>query len=67
MINSSETSKPESIRRYKVVGCRRFSNYWWASIMILGGSGFLLTGISSYLKSDVVPLINGKDLLFFPQ
>ena len=67
MINSYETQKPESIRRYKVVGSRRFSNYWWASILLLGGFGFLLTGISSYLTNDLLPFINGKNILFFPQ
>ena len=67
MIKSSETPKPGLIRRYSVVGSRRFSNYWWASILILGGSGFLLTGILSYLQSDFLPFLNGRNILFFPQ
>lgn len=67
MINSSETHKSELIRRYVVVGSRRFSNYWWASIILLGGFGFLLTGVSSYLNSDLLPFINSKNILFFPQ
>lgn len=67
MINSSETQKSELIRRYVVVGSRRFSNYWWASIILLGGFGFLLTGVSSYLNSDLLPFINSKNILFFPQ
>ena len=67
MIYFSETQSTALICRYSVVGYRRFSNYWWASIIFLGGSGFFLTGISSYLKSDYMPFINGKNLLFFPQ
>ena len=67
MINSSETQKSELIRRYVVVGSRRFSNYWWAFIILLGGFGFLLTGVSSYLNSDLLPFINSKNILFFPQ
>ncbi len=67
MSNSSETQKSELIRRYVVVGSRRFSNYWWASIILLGGFGFLLTGISSYLNFDLLPFINSKNILFFPQ
>lgn len=67
MINSSETQKSELIRRYVVVGSRRFSNYWWASIILFGGFGFLLTGVSSYLNSDYLPFINSKNILFFPQ
>jgi hypothetical protein len=38
------------IRRYLIVGERRFSNYWWATIVFLGAFGFLLTGLISYLK-----------------
>jgi hypothetical protein len=37
------------IRRYIIVGERRFSNYWWAIIIFLGSCGFLATGICSYL------------------
>ena len=67
MINSSKTQKSEEIRRYVAVGSRRFSNYWWASIILFGGFGFLLTGVSSYLNSDLLPFINSKNILFFPQ
>ena len=67
MIDPSETQKPELIRRYIVVGSRRFSNYWWASVILLGGFGFLLTGISSYLNFNLLPFINEKNILFFPQ
>ena len=41
------------IRRYMIIGERRISNYWWAFIISLGSLGFLLTGISSYLKSFI--------------
>ena len=67
MINSSKTQKSEEIRRYVAVGSRRFSNYWWASIILFGGFGFLLTGVSSYLNYDLLPFINSKNILFFPQ
>ena len=67
MVDSSEAQKPELIRRYIVVGSRRFSNYWWASVILLGGFGFLLTGISSYLSFNLLPFINEKNILFFPQ
>jgi Ycf4 len=67
MIDFSEEQKSPLIRRYIVVGSRRLSNYWWASILFLGSSGFLLTGISSYLNFDLVPFINSKNIIFFPQ
>jgi len=55
------------IRRYSVSGSRRLSNYWWATILGAGGLGFLLTGISSYLQWNVLPIIHGSNILFFPQ
>ena len=67
MINSAETQRSKSIRRYVIVGSRRLSNYWWASIILLGGFGFLLTGISSSLDFNLLPFINSKNILFFPQ
>ena len=41
------------IRRYLIVGERRFSNYWWATIVFFGAFGFLLTGLLSYVKAVV--------------
>ncbi len=41
------------IRRYFIVGERRFSNYWWATIIFIGSVGFLSTGISSYLNTVI--------------
>lgn len=43
-------SSENFIRRYFIIGERRFSNYWWASIIFLGALGFLVTGISSYIN-----------------
>lgn len=64
MVNLSET---DVIRRYIISGSRRFSNYWWGTVIFLGGSGFLLTGVSSYLGKDIFPFIQSKNILFFPQ
>lgn len=38
------------IRRYLIIGERRFSNYWWATVVLIGALGFLVTGILSYLN-----------------
>lgn len=67
MIDSYETTQSDLLRRYEVVGSRRFSNYWWATIIFLGGSGFLVTGISSYIGFDILPFIEAKNIIFFPQ
>jgi hypothetical protein len=42
------------IRRYLIIGERRFSNYWWASVICLGALGFLFTGFLSYLNAKSV-------------
>lgn len=58
---------PDFIRRYIVIGSRRVSNYWWAAVIGLGGLGFLLTGLSSYLKFNLLPIIHAEKIGFFPQ
>jgi hypothetical protein len=39
------------IRRYFIVGERRLSNYWWATVICIGSFGFFFTGISSYFRT----------------
>ncbi len=41
------------IRRYFIIGERRLSNYWWATIICVGSFGFLFTGFSSYIMSTM--------------
>jgi hypothetical protein len=66
--NSQTNPVPtENIRRDMVIGSRRFSNYWWAVVLTIGGFGFLLTGISSNLQKNLLPFINYQDIQFFPQ
>lgn len=56
-----------SIRIDQVLGSRRVSNYWWATIIFLGGSGFFLSGLSSYLKIELLPFTTSSQILFIPQ
>ena len=55
------------IRRDEIVGSRRFSNYFWSFFLFLGGIGFLLAGVSSYLKINLLPFANPTELVFIPQ
>ena len=57
----------QEIRQDKIVGSRRFSNYFWALFLFLGGLGFLLAGLSSYFKINLLPLTNPTELVFIPQ
>lgn len=45
------------IRRYIIVGERRLSNYWWASVIFLGACGFLYTGISAYFGQSLFDMV----------
>nr|QHO64193.1 photosystem I assembly protein ycf4 [Lympha mucosa] len=56
-----------NIRTDYITGSRRLSNYWWATIILLGGSGFFLAGVSSYLKVNLLPFISSLEFLFIPQ
>jgi hypothetical protein len=55
------------IRRDEIVGSRRFSNYFWSFFLFVGGLGFLLAGISSYFKINLLPFANPTELVFIPQ
>ena len=55
------------IRQDNIIGSRRFSNYFWSFFLFIGGLGFLLAGISSYLKINLLPFANTTELVFIPQ
>jgi len=55
------------IRQDKIIGSRRFSNYFWSVVLFVGGLGFLLAGISSYFKINLLPFANPTELVFIPQ
>ena len=55
------------IRQDKIVGSRRFGNYFWSFFLCLGGIGFLLAGLSSYFKINFLPFANTTELVFIPQ
>nr|YP_010618675.1 photosystem I assembly protein Ycf4 [Rhodomelopsis africana]WAX02688.1 photosystem I assembly protein Ycf4 [Rhodomelopsis africana] len=57
------------IKKDKILGSRRFSNYWWATIILLGGFSFLLIGVESYLKLYFhnISSFHHQNILFLPQ
>ena len=57
----------DQIRQEKIIGSRRFSNYFWALFLFIGGLLFLLAGISSYIKTNLLPFGNTIELVFIPQ
>ena len=57
----------QEIRQDKIIGSRRFSNYFWSFFLFVGGLGFLLAGLSSYFKINLLPFTNPTELVFIPQ
>jgi len=57
----------QEVRQDRIVGSRRFSNYFWSFFLFIGGMGFLLAGVSSYLKINLLPFANPTELVFIPQ
>ena len=57
----------QQIRQDKILGSRRFSNYFWAIFLFLGGLGFLLAGMSSYFNINFLPFSSASELVFIPQ
>ncbi|MEM8831441.1 MAG: photosystem I assembly protein Ycf4 [Cyanobacteria bacterium P01_G01_bin.19] len=50
-----------------VLGSRRLSNLLWAAIVTMGGIGFLLAGLSSYFKTNLLIVSDTSGLQFIPQ
>lgn len=55
------------IRYDLILGSRRFSNYAWALLSLIGGVGFLLAGLSSYLGIELLPFGDTNEIVFIPQ
>jgi hypothetical protein len=60
-------TKDSQVFRQEILGARRLSNYLLASAATLGGVGFLLAGLSSYLKVNLLIVTDTTDLQFIPQ
>ena len=57
----------DQIRQEKIIGSRRFSNYFWSFFLFVGGLSFLLAGMSSYFNVNLLPFSNPAELVFIPQ
>lgn len=58
----------KTVLRREILGARRPSNYFWAGVTAIGGVGFFLAGISSYLHTNLLPFSDlPAQLVFIPQ
>lgn len=60
-------STGNQVLRQQVLGSRRLSNYWWASVVTIGATGFFLASLSSYLHVNLLLVSDPTQLIFFPQ
>jgi hypothetical protein len=67
MTGSTTVNKGDRLLHQTVLGSRRFSNYWWATIVTMGATGFLLAGLSSYLHINLLIVTDPTQLVFVPQ
>lgn len=63
----ASTSAPVPPRVDFLDGSKRLSNYVYASVVTLGGTGFFLTGLSSFLQFNLLPMIHYEGIQTFPQ
>jgi len=56
-----------TVLRQEITGARRFSNLFWAVISAIGGVGFLLAGLLSYLGTNLLIVSDTSQLQFVPQ
>jgi len=73
-INKTKNHKPMTTSKIKqkpfrqeILGSRRLSNILWAAIVTMGGIGFLLAGLSSYFKTNLLIVSDTSNLQFIPQ
>jgi hypothetical protein len=50
-----------------IVGSRRLSNIFWAFVVSLGGFGFFLSGLSSYIGINLLFFSKVNEISFIPQ
>ncbi len=65
--SSNSVQKDQDFLEQIVTGSRRVSNYLLASLVSIGGIGFLLASLSSYLGTDLLPLGHPGSFIFVPQ
>jgi|TARA_B100000768_G_scaffold55326_1_gene53845 hypothetical protein len=52
---------------FYIDGSRRLSNIFWSVAVSLGGLGFFLTGVSSFLKTNLIFFSDSSEISFLPQ
>jgi Ycf4 len=64
---TATTLNHQPILRQQVLGSRRSSNFVWAIVTFIGGTGFLLASLSSYFHTNLLIFSDPTQLIFIPQ
>nr|YP_010700443.1 photosystem I assembly protein Ycf4 [Strombomonas costata]WCH63654.1 photosystem I assembly protein Ycf4 [Strombomonas costata] len=67
MQNTKTVFKNEKIFREEITEPNKLIKNIINSLMFLGSFGFLIVGISSYLKFNLIPILDSSKIIFFPQ
>ncbi|MEL6472244.1 MAG: photosystem I assembly protein Ycf4 [Cyanobacteria bacterium J06623_4] len=66
--SGNASSQKATVLRRDILGARRPSNYFWAGVTAIGGIGFFLAGLSSFLHQNLLPFSDlPAQLVFIPQ
>lgn len=66
--NEATNTRARTVRRYIIPGCLNVSNFCWATVTSLGGAGFILAGLSSFVQRNLLPFtFDFRSIVFFPQ
>ena len=63
----SNSTPNQQILEQQINGSRKWSNYFVGGMVAIGGIGFLLASLSSYLGRDLIPIGSPSSLIFVPQ
>jgi hypothetical protein len=66
-VKASDAQDSSAVLEQPVLGSRRPSNLAVAVVVSLGGVGFFLTSLSSYLGMDLLPIGHPAELAYVPQ
>lgn len=66
-IENNNILQTESLLREKIEEQDKLLKYAINTIMLLGSGGFLIAGISSYLRFNIIPFLDASQIIFFPQ
>lgn len=64
---NNKITKSDLIFKENITNTNFLSDIIINIILFLGSFGFLLVGISSFYKFDLLPMLDAKEIIFFPQ